>query len=72
VPATAATIEPFAFVLRRDEAIEEIAKAVVVAFVVVEFPVMTRFELMVEDAETKMPRVVVGRREVPTTFQSLN
>jgi hypothetical protein len=36
VPAIAAMTEPFAFVFKSDEAIEEIARAVVVAFVEVE------------------------------------
>ncbi len=48
------------------EAIPEIAKAVVVAFVVVELPVITKLPLMVEEAEERKPaRVVAPVRVAP-------
>ena len=43
-----------------------------VAFVAVAFPTMTRLPLIVEEAETRIPRVVVGRREPATIDQSRN
>jgi hypothetical protein len=51
--------------------IDEIARAVVVAFVVVEFPTMTRFPLKVEEAEMRRPIEVVGLRDEPTTENAL-
>ncbi len=51
--------EPWAFVERRALAMLDMAMLVVVAFVVVEFPVMTRFPTIVEDAALMtMPEVV--------------
>ena len=62
--------EPEPFVLRMLEVTEEIARFVVVACEVVEFPVMTTLPLNVEDAETSIPSVVVGRSEFATIDQS--
>ena len=50
MPERAARSEPPLEVLRREEAIEETAKLVVVAWVVVELPVMSKLPTMVEEA----------------------
>jgi hypothetical protein len=52
------------------DALPETLRLVVVALVVVEFPVMTRLPLKVEDAEMRMPSVVVGESAPFTMFQS--
>ena len=46
----AAMREPAALVLRREEVMEEMANAVVVALVVVELPVISKLPTMVEEA----------------------
>ena len=46
----AAMREPLALVFKREEAMEEMANAVVVAFVVVELPVISKLPTMVEEA----------------------
>lgn len=62
----AGTTEPLALVLRSVETSEEIASAVVVAFVVVALPVITKLPLMVEDAvERKPARVVAPVSDAP-------
>jgi len=58
VPAIAATTAPVLVVLSKDEVMPVMAKAVVVAFVVVELPTMTRLPLMVEEALLRKPAVV--------------
>jgi len=50
VPAMAGMMLPLALVLRSEEAMEEMASAVVVALVVVELPVMSKLPTMVEEA----------------------
>ena len=71
----AARSEPFELVFNSELVIDETANAVVVALVVVEFPVMTRFPLIVEEAAERKPvlkrvmREVVGARK---PFESTN
>ena len=64
MPAIAATTPPVAFVLRREEVIEEIARAVVVALVVVEFPVTMRLPLIVVEPTETNPALKVSVVEV--------
>ena len=59
MPAIAGTTEPLAFVLSNTDCKLEMANAVVVAFVVVELPVMMKSPFMVvEPTETKPPEKV--------------
>ena len=59
MPATAATTPPVELVLSKEEVIEEIANAVVVALVVVELPLTIRLPFtVVEPTETKPPEKV--------------
>ena len=65
----AAMTPPVELVFRRDEVIDEMARFVDVAFVVV--PKFTVKRSMVLDAFTMIPVVVVGVSAPDTTFQSL-
>ena len=72
MPAVAAITAPPVVVLRIEpEVIFEIARFVVVAFVVVEFPVMTRLPLIVEDAEERKPPESVERPVTPTVEENV-
>jgi len=63
--ATAGMMLPEALVLSRVESRDEIAKEVVVAADVVEFPVITRLPLIVEEALERKPPVRVERPVTP-------
>lgn len=64
MPATAAMIDPPVLALRMTFESDVTARLVVVAWVVVEFPVTTRFPLMVDEAVERMPPENVRRVEV--------
>ena len=60
-----ATIDPSEFVVRSADGTPDSANCVVVAFVVVEFPVTTKFPLIVDDAVERSPaRVVSAEKEL--------
>ena len=64
---TAGISAPPVVVLRSEpEVIPEMARALVVALVVVELPVITRLEFMVEDANERKPPVRVEREVTPS------